>query len=158
MNWFYDTFLPSLLERAGTNKGMWLSRKQTAICIEKMEKHTTMVAQFQGDYYRHNYYTLEWSGRKVFLNYSKLNGCGQITFGFTPAEAEDAGRRHAEEKRIRRYRAKIADLQEALEDILADLAESESEGWIHGIECERNALERTRKEIAEAETMLAIYL
>lgn len=99
MNWFYDTFLPSLLERAGTNKGMWLSRKQTAICIEKMEKHTTMVAQFQGDYYRHNYYTLEWSGRKVFLNYSKLNGCGQITFGFTPAEAEDAGRRHAEEKR-----------------------------------------------------------
>ena len=33
MNWFYDTFLPSLLERAGTNKGMWLSRKQTAICI-----------------------------------------------------------------------------------------------------------------------------
>ena len=56
------------------------------------------------------------------------------------------------------YRAKIADLQEALEDILADLAESESEGWIHGIECERNALERTRKEIAEAETMLAIYL
>ena len=55
MNWFYDTFLPSLLERAGTNKGMWLSRKQTAICIEKMEKHTTMVAQFQGDYYRHNY-------------------------------------------------------------------------------------------------------
>lgn len=186
MNWFYDTFLPSLLERAGTNKGMWLSRKQTAICIEKMEKHTTMVAQFQGDYYRHNYYTLEWSGRKVFLNYSKLNGCGQITFGFTPAEAEDAGRRHAEEKRqeaeermerkrkwaawarenapekleqrIRRYRAKIADLQEALEDILADLAESESEGWIHGIECERNALQRTRKEIAEAETMLAIYL
>lgn len=61
-------------------------------------------------------------------------------------------------QRIRRYRAKIADLQEALEDILADLAESESEGWIHGIECERNALERTRKEIAEAETMLAIYL
>lgn len=42
MNWFYDTFLPSLLERAGTNKGMWLSRKQTAICIEKMEKHTTI--------------------------------------------------------------------------------------------------------------------
>lgn len=35
MSWFYDTFLPSLLERAGTNKGMWLSRKQTAICIEK---------------------------------------------------------------------------------------------------------------------------
>ena len=49
MSWFYDTFLPSLLERAGTNKGMWLSRKQTAICIEKMEQHTTMVPQLQGD-------------------------------------------------------------------------------------------------------------
>lgn len=55
MSWFYDTFLPSLLERAGTNKGMWLSRKQTAICIEKMEQHTTMVPQLQGDYCRHNY-------------------------------------------------------------------------------------------------------
>lgn len=57
MSWFYDTFLPSLLERAGTNNGMWLSRKQTAICIKKMEKHTAMVPQFQGDYCRHNYYS-----------------------------------------------------------------------------------------------------
>lgn len=186
MNWFYDTFLPSLLERAGTNNGMWLSRKQTAICIEKMEKHTVMVAQFQGDYYRHDNYTLEWNGRKVFLNYSKLNGCGQITFGFTAAEAEEATRRRAEEKRqedaermerkrkwatwarenapekleqrIQRYRTKIADLQEALKDILEDLAESEAEGWIHGVECERNALERVKKEISEAEAMLAVYL
>ena len=99
MNWFYDTFLPSLLERAGTNKGMWLSRKQTAICIEKMEQHTTMVPQFQGDYCRHNYYTMEWNGRHVFLNYSKLNGCGQITFRFNAAEAEEASRRRAEEER-----------------------------------------------------------
>lgn len=156
MSWFYDTFLPSLLERAGTNKGMWLSRKQTAICIERMEVHTMMVPQFQGDYCRHNYYTLEWNGRHVNLNYSKLNGCGQITFGFTAAEAEEATRRRAEEKRqeaeeymerkrkwaewarenapekleqrIHRHRAKIADLQEALKDILEDLAESEAEG------------------------------
>ena len=186
MSWFYDTFLPSLLERAGTNKGMWLSRKQTAICIEQMEVHTVMVPQFQGDYYRHNYYTMEWNGRNVHLDYSKLNGCGRITFGFTAAEAEEATRRRAEEKqqedaermerkrkwtawarenapekleqRIHRHRAKIADLQEALKDILEDLAESEAEGWEYGIECERNALERVEKEISEAEAMLAIYL
>ena len=62
------------------------------------------------------------------------------------------------EQRIHRHRAKIADLQEALKDILEDLAESEAEGWEHGIECERNALKRVEKEISEAEAMLAIYL
>lgn len=186
MSWFYDTFLPSLLERAGTNNGMWLSKRQTEICVEKMERHTTVVPQFQGDSYRHDYYTMMWNGRKVFLNYSKLNGCGQITFGFTPNEAEEATRRRAEEKRqeaeeymerkhkwaawarenapekleqrIQRHRAKIADLQDALKDILEDLAESEAEGWEYGAECERNALERIKKEISEAEAMLAIYL
>lgn len=186
MSWFYDTFLPSLLERAGTNKGMWLSRKQTSICIEKMEQHTVMVPQFQGDYYRHNYYTMEWNGRHVHLNYSKLNGCGQITFGFTPAEAEEANRRRAEEKqreadkrmerkrkwaawarenapeklaqRIARYQAKISDLKEAVEDNRRDLMEEEAAGNAEYIKIERAALERTEKELAEAEAMLAIYL
>lgn len=186
MNWFYDTFLPSLLERAGTNKGMWLSRKQTAICVEKMEQHTVMVPQFQGDYCRHNYYTLEWNGRHVSLNYSKLNGCGQITFGFTAAEAEESNRRHEEEKRreaverlerkrkwaewarenapdklaqrIHRYRARISDLREGLDDIREALAYWEAEGDTRQIEIERDALEHTEKELAEAEAVLAIYL
>lgn len=186
MSWFYDTFLPSLLERAGTNKGMWLSRKQTAICIERMEVHTVMVPQFQGDYCRHNYYTMEWNGRHVHLNYSKLNGCGQITFGFDAAEAEEASRRRAEERekeqreamerkrkwaawarenapekltrRIERYQAKIADLREAVEDNRQDLREEEAAGNPEYIKIERAALERTEKELAEAEAMLAIYL
>lgn len=186
MSWFYETFLPSLLERAGTNKGMWLSRKQTSICIEKMEQHTVMVPQFQGDYCRHNYYTMEWNGRHVHLNYSKLNGCGQITFGFTAAESEEANRRHTEEKqreadermehkrkwaawarenapeklarRIERYQSKVADLKEGMEDILEAMAEWETEGDIGMVKHEQNALERTKKELAEAEAMLAIYL
>lgn len=186
MNWFYDTFLPSLLERAGTNQGMWLSRKQTAICIEKMEAHTVRVPQFQGDYYRHNYYTMEWNGRHIRLNYSKLNGCGQITFGFTAAEAEEAGRRRAEEKRqedaehmerkrkwtawarenapeklaqrIARYQSKVADLKEGMKDILEAMAEWETEGDAGMVEHEQNALERTEKELAEAEAMLALYM
>lgn len=186
MSWFYDTFLPSLLERAGTNKEMWLSQKQTAICIDRMKVHTVMVPQFQGDYCRHNYYTMEWNGRHVHLNYSKLNGCGQITFGFTAAEAEEASRRHAEEKRleaeermerkrkwaawarenapeklarrIARYQAQIADLREAVEDNRRDLREEEAAGNSEFIKIERDALERSEKELAEAEAMLAIYL
>lgn len=186
MSWFYDTFLPSLLERAGTNKGMWLSRKQTAICIEKMELHTVMVPQFQGDYCRHNYYTLEWNGRHISLNYSKMNGCGQITFGFTAAEAEESKRRHEEEKRqetaermerkrkwavwarenapeklarrIARHQANIADLKEAVEDIQEDLIEAKKEGIAKYIKIEREALERARKELFEAEEALSVYL
>lgn len=186
MSWFYDTFLPSLLERAGTNKGMWLSQKQTAICIERMEVHTVMVPQFQGDYYHHDYYTMEWNGRHVSLNYSKLNGCGQITFGFTAAEAEEATRRRAEEKRqenvermerkrkwaawarenapeklearISRYRSKIADLQEGLDDIREAMMEWEAEGDTKMVELEKKALTNTQKELAEAEAMLAVYL
>ena len=186
MNWFYDTFLPSLLERAGTNKGMWLSRKQTAICIEKMEQHTTMVPQCQGDYCRHNYYTMEWNGRHVFLNYSKLNGCGQITFRFNAAEAEEASRRRAEEERreaeermerkrkwtawarenaperlaqrISRCQSKVDDMKEAIEEILEDLREEEAAGDTKYIEIDRAALERAKKELAEAEAMLAVYL
>ena len=184
MSWFYDTFLPSLLERAGTNKGMWLSRKQTAICIEKMEQHTTMVPQLQGDYCRHNYYTLEWNGRHVFLNYSKLNGCGQITFGFDAAEAEEASRRRAEEERreaeermerkrkwtawarenapeklaqrIARHQSKVDDLKEAIEDILEDLREEEAAGDTKYIEIDRAALERAKNELAEAEAIWKI--
>ncbi len=185
MSWFYDTFLPSLLERAGTNKGMWLSRKQTAICIERMEVHTVMVPQFQGDYCRHNYYTMEWNGRHVHLNYSKLNGCGQITFGFNAAEAEEASRRHAEEQqreaeermerkrkwvawarenapeklaaRVRRYRSMVADLREGLDDIQEAMAEWEAEGDTGMVEREKEALANTQKELAQAEVMLAIY-
>lgn len=145
-----------------------------------------MVPQFQGDYCRHNYYTMEWNGRNVHLDYSKLNGCGRITFGFTTAEAEEATRRRAEEKRqedaermerkrkwtawarenapeklearISRYRSKIADLQEGLDDIREAMMEWEAEGDTKMVDLEKKALENTQKELAEAEAMLAIYL
>lgn len=186
MNWFYDTFLPSLLERAGTNHGMWLSQKQTAICIDKMARHSIEVPQSQGYSFRHDYYTMEWNGRHVDLNYSKLNGCGQITFGFTAVEAEEAGRRRAQEKRqeevermerkrkwtmwarenapeklaqrIARYQSLIADLTEAVEDNRRDLHEYEAERDIKYAKIVRAALERTEKELAEAEAVLALYM
>lgn len=121
-----------------------------------------------------------------FLEAEGMNGGGQITFGFDAAEAEEASRRHAEEqrreaeerlerkrkwaawarenapeklaRRIERYQAKIADLREAVEDNRQDLREEEAAGNPEYIEIERAALERTEKELAEAEAMLAIYL
>lgn len=184
MSWFYDTFLPSLLERAGTNHGMWLSRKQTAICIEKMQVHTVMVLQFQGDYFRHNYYTMEWNGRHVSLNYSKLNGCGQITFGFTVEEAEESSRKYAMEKqreaeermerkrkwaawarenapeklaeRITRYQSMVQAKEKALDEIRQEMAEPDydEEFRIN----DTSYMDMLNKELADAEAMLAIYL
>lgn len=101
MSWFTDTFLPSLLSRAGVEHGLWLSRKQTAICLEHMECHTVLQAEFQGDYRRHNYYTMEWGERSVRLDYSKLNGCGVIVFGMNNQEkAEANARRETEKQRL----------------------------------------------------------
>lgn len=99
MSWFTNEFLPSLFSRAGTGHGIWLSRKQTAICTKYMERHTVREAVFQGDYQNHDYYTIEWNGRNVRLNYSKLNGCGNIVFSMNQEERKQAEIRNAEERK-----------------------------------------------------------
>ena len=104
MSWFDDTFLPSLFERFG-RETHWLTRKQTAICTRYMERHTVMVDQFQGDRTRHHYYTREWRGRIVTLNYSKLNGCGTISFGSTEQERADLAKRREVERTERELRS-----------------------------------------------------
>lgn len=103
MSWFDDTFLPSLFERFG-RETRWLTRKQTAICTRYMEQHTVMVGQL-GDRMRHHYYTREWRGRTVTLNYSKLNGCGTISFGSTEQERIELAERQEVEKRERELRS-----------------------------------------------------
>ena len=104
MSWFDDTFLPSLFERFG-RETRWLTRKQTAICTQNMEQHTVMVGQFQGDRARHHYYTKEWRGRTVTLNYSKLNGCGTISFGSTEQERIELAARQEVEKKERELKS-----------------------------------------------------
>ena len=52
----------------------------------------------------------------------------------------------------------MADLKEGMEDILEAMAEWEAEGDAGMVEREQDALERTKKELAEAEAMLAVYL
>ena len=88
--WFAETFLPSIFERCKSKgKEMWLSQKQTAICTDNMELHQV---RFDPDGYgvrcTHNNYVCDWNGRRVFLSYSKKNGCGYISFGMNKAEEE----------------------------------------------------------------------
>lgn len=85
--WFNDVFMPSIFERCGTGKNLWLSQKQTSICVENMEKETVCFSD--GVYtYKHNNYKFFWNGREVFLSYSKKNSCGSICFGLTKEEQE----------------------------------------------------------------------
>lgn len=92
--WFYDTFLPSLFDRAGTNNQMWLTRKQTAICCQYMKKNAVSYKSENsyGENWKHLYYTCVWDGRDVTLQYSKVNGCGAISFSFNEAEKEESKR------------------------------------------------------------------
>ena len=123
MAWFYETFLPSLFERAGTNKSLWLTQKQTAVCTKYMEKHSVRTDDFFGDRNTHLYYTAKWGERDVHLSYSKLNGCGMITFSFDSAEREEATRAAQEEReRIERERIdRIKRRPERLAKIIAEL-------------------------------------
>lgn len=86
MKWFDTTFLPSLFEKAGVGKFLWLSQKQTAVCVKYMEQHTVCLRDEVGNICRHLNYTCTWQDRDVILSYSKLNGCGAISFGFNTAE------------------------------------------------------------------------
>ena len=70
-------------------------------------------------------------------------------------------RENAPEKlaqRIARYQSLIADLTEAVEDNRRDLHEYEAERDIKYAKIVRAALERTEKELAEAEAVLALYM
>lgn len=106
--WFAETFLPSIFDRCkDRGKEMWLSQKQTAVCIQNMELHQV---RFDPDGYgvrcTHNNYVCDWNGRRVVLSYSKKNGCGFISFGMNKAEQEahlaeiEAERQRIEAERI----------------------------------------------------------
>lgn len=113
MKWFYSTFLPSIFERCkNRGKEMWLSQKQTAVCIQNMELRQV---RFDPDGYgarcTHNNYVCEWDGRSVILSYSKKNGCGYISFGMSEDEKEahlagiEAEKQRVEAERIARRKS-----------------------------------------------------
>lgn len=132
--WFNEVFLPSLFERAGTGKPLWLSRKQTTVCTDHMEKKTVSFSDGFGTY-RHDNYFYSWNGRQVILSYSKLNGCGQISFGMNKEEQEKASKDREEERRKleidsvnrlkrhpERLEKRIKSLKEQEESFLFDLS------------------------------------
>ena len=88
--WFKEVFMQSIFDQCGGPcRGKWLSQKQTAVCVSNMEQKTMRFdADGYGSMYTHLYYTAEWKGRNVTMQYSKKNSCGRIEFG--PNAAEDA--------------------------------------------------------------------
>lgn len=137
MNKWFSNFLESLFQRTGTCKEKWLTAKQTAVCTKYMEMKTVRYdSDGYGTMYNHNNYYCNWNGREVRLSYSKKNGCGSITFGYTVEEqaalqAEYEAQKMNEirerierikrnperlKERIAKLQKKIAALQEAWDD------------------------------------------
>ena len=85
--WFENVFLPSLFQRTG-HEPLFLTRSQTNVCCDHMERMTQLVGG-QYESYRHDYYVYVWNGRNVRLDYSKVNGCGQIRFGLNEDDLID---------------------------------------------------------------------
>jgi hypothetical protein len=96
-----------------------------------------MVDQFQGDRTRHHYYTREWRGRIVTLNYSKLNGCGTISFGSTEQERADLAKRREVERTERELRS------------LRRLRERRPDRFLKQLEDARNTVKYWEEEIEE---------
>ena len=98
--WFSSIFLPSVFRSCGTGRSRWLTRRQTAVCTDNMERQAVRVdLDHIGDRHgMHLSYFCEWEGRRVSLSYSKKNGCGYITFGASPEELEEAEKRRQQER------------------------------------------------------------
>lgn len=166
--WFAETFLPSLFERAGIGKGLWISQKQTAICTDNMQRKTV---RYDSDGYRtiynHDNYSCEWNGRKVNLSYSKKNGCGSIEFSMTSEEAEVSrnafhAEREAERIRVRenvkankpervakhieKASAKVNSLNKELADLSKELAETKDTEIINSVKEDIKFVEESLQE------------
>ncbi len=81
-SWFNDVFLPSLFEQVGTGS-KWLSWRQTAICIDNMER-------------RIGRYETIWQDRIISLHISDWTGRGRITF----SQSEDEFQMERESYRV----------------------------------------------------------
>lgn len=139
MAWFTDTFLPSIFSRAGVNKSLWLSQKQTAICCKYMVEHR--ARDYENGWTR-LYYTAEWDGRKIHMSYSKLNGCGMISFSQNDAETAEQEKINAAERETRekeraarlfrkhpeKWQARIDQIHAEIQTLDADDAEDIASG------------------------------
>lgn len=95
--WFNE-FLQSIFDRDHDRKGLWLTQKQTMVCKNYMTVNSVAIENAWGGYYNHDNYTYTWNGRSVMMSYSKKNGCGYITFGYTQDESAQMAAVHESEK------------------------------------------------------------
>ena len=126
-NWFKETFLLSLYERAEQRK-INLTAKQVAVCVKYMEPHRghreSLYRQAGNDF---TWYSIEWDGRYTTLSIYP-NGCGCMEFGTTEEEqeraAEEEDRRKAEERtaRIERIKANPERLKRHLKKLQEDFS------------------------------------
>lgn len=106
--------------------------------------------------YRHVNYLYFWNGRQVILSYSKLNGCGSISFGMNKEEQEKAAKEREEERRQleidsanrlkrhpERLEKRIKSLKEQEESFLFDL--SFDDNTVEDIEFYTNKLNEVRR-------------
>ena len=141
MEWFKNTFLQSLFDRIGTDKDIWLTVNQTAICTRYMGKNTITFSNGFTNCNHDNYF-IEWNGRQVYLSYSKKNGCGLISFGLTDDEKAENSRK-AELERIEiireraartyrrnpeRYQEHIRNLSRRIDEIKQTIEEEKEDG------------------------------
>lgn len=157
--WFTETFLPSLFERAGTCKTMWLTQKQTAVCVENMEKHVVRTLEFQGNSTSHLWFSCEWNGRTVRMNYSKLNKCGTIEFSFS-AEELAAGKEKNKKERERLENESVERIKRHPQTLkkTVDILEKEIEVYEEKLTWDDNEpadIEFYAKKLAEAKANLA---
>lgn len=157
--WFAETFLPSLFARTGAGKYMWLTQKQTAVCVDNMEKHITRTLEFQGDSTSHLWFSCEWNGRTVRLNYSKLNKCGSIEFSFSEEELainrenNRKERERIENERLERIKRNPERLKKHVDILEKEIEEySEKLSWDDN---EPDEIEFYESKVAEAKAKLA---
>lgn len=159
-------FLPSIYERAGKGKTLWLTARQMGIVADNMEHNECYPDAFIG-HYTHVYYTCKWNGREVRADLSKKNGCGSIRFGLTAEEIQENRIKNAmeEEQRERekiafmkehfpeRIERKIAiitkNLQEWRENLEEDIEYGEEESVIEADKYEIKMLEEKLKKYIE---------
>ena len=164
--WFSEVFLPSLFSRAGVNRNIWLTQRQTEICTQYMDKHNVRWEAGAGEHWNRTWYDCDWNGRKVSMSYSKKNGCGCINFGMDANEQRVGEQRAKEEKeriaveRARRlYLRRPERWRKEIDDLLAenrDMEESIEEDKFDDLLCK--TIPQRLNHIRENERLIEILL
>lgn len=162
--WFYGVFLTSIFDRCGTDKGMWLSQKQTAICVDNMKRRTVRYdSDGYGTMYSHDNYFTEFEGRAVSLSYSKKNGCGYISFSMNAEEAEahkmevEEERERIKADRIERVKRNPERLAKHLDSLMKKLENAQKEYQLDLEEGEEAYIEYDLEEIASIKAEIELY-